>query len=879
METMLVCPKPKTQCKKQINKFSMIDLTPLRKGFRNWLINNNKEKLIFNVGSGLAFQQGFLCSGGSIAACLQKSDGTLINYGDTFDRIEVKSNSVSIFIRNGEQCGSERYSLNITLIEDLNKSNPIIIKNNNCSKDIEWRTPYATAVEYFQGKNCNIKTNIEYAKDLNFTNLFIQDYRLQTEDGTSFRINLCSRLKEKCGQFTDARICWTDEFNKQHAIGLYDEELVLKKRSSEFYIRGESCSKDYPYSEVYFTMACSFYEQELILMAKDGCQFYFYWKTREACIFKDEKPGKCTVEDPNTNNVYNLSALSLTSDNYKIILNITHTLILNICRSLVPQYNNQCNMNSGACLMITSAQSPHSISYQSIAMSDVLNVSNSHGVRLTYLKTMLSDCQLTIDFVCNHIESVKVVNINDKCSYHLIWHTEHACPRKKRANNTINCFATDFHTNQQYDLTSLSTKMYEINGYYVSICQPLFNNSCDKNSSVCTKNSVSYGSFSTKIKVLDNSLMLVYNSTSCKSTVIYFVCGMLEDAPKTLNKVNDCLLVIYWPTPLACLRNAICDNDKDKKFQLPNFYNITVPEGFVYLKICSQLDPHPKIICPGGSAACLVTDSGDQKSLGYPLEKPTRRKDSLVLHYPNGDLCDEKKRLHFSTNITLVCNQDKKEDGVHFKELYNCQYKFEWQTTLACETEHKQTLHECLLPSGKQRDMLNHFFTNGIHNIYIDDLYISLCDTKSLCSADVCIKKADQFIWKPFGNLFFNTVLSDNHDTSILYKPFKSDLQCFGKVTLSCDTSIGKGPKIISMVPDCSFEVLWNTPLACDVTEISDSVNNDNFTMSDSKGWWVAGIALSTTIFVSYTALILCRRIKRTQRETNIESLPMLPVP
>ncbi|XP_014288083.3 cation-independent mannose-6-phosphate receptor [Halyomorpha halys] len=842
INTSLVCDFPAINCllHSQENNIAY-DLYPLNKMIDNyeWKLRDGK-RLLLNICGPLNYIPQVQCADGlrnfgCIVDTKNQTEAAL-----TFANVSVIEPGLIVMVYIDQQRNN---ILNITFqcSKDVSVSPSVSATGitNVINFNINWNTYAACPLKYSAGENCEVKNLYNGSKVKNLMPLHKTktDYFI-VNGKESFRINVCGALTQPCSRNRNAAVCFKNSNGTEIAIG---ETGALKPNFIDgqfiFNLEGAPCHGNATKSRVKIIMACEFpststssYQPELFPSTKENeCIYYFYWKTPLVC--GSAVSSKCTFSNEVVK--YDLSSLINLRENYIVNYNDSE-IEINICHSLIPGHRIHCHELSGACLKNYSINSILSAAHSNHENNENLGLASEHDdfeisgnkIRLYYRNggvcissKVESVYSTTIDFICNKTASdtePKLISIED-CVYNFSWTTSAACPTYKgKAPCSIDV------SNKTFDLSNFMGKTYEVEikntntslnfKITIGICSPVDIIGCSSKSGSCLVESgtaENLGNYNSTLQYVNESLLLVYETDNCKSTVIEFSCGQSESSGPVLIKRNNCSTIISWSTRFACHDDyglnemKCCQGIEDLCEKLNQTYEVDISnKEKAFINVCKPLLPKWGVLCPSGSVSCLANNESldyfsSEKSLGSFVVPPVLLNDkTVVLKYFDGSVCHKESDTRYSTSITFICDENVHIGNPVLTNISeDCQYEFQWATSLICH-------EKCTLPIGNKNIDVLQQFRNWDKRIYTKNgsdkspYILNLCQVSARCGSHIC--KMDRTSkWLRFGELNSNESrkVSDSK-TSILYKYFSSDVSkdsCGAQVDLICDNS-DRGP-------------------------------------------------------------------------------------
>ncbi|XP_012144587.2 lysosomal enzyme receptor protein [Megachile rotundata] len=721
-----------------------------------------------------------------------------------------------------------------------------------------------------------------------------KDVTLSFEDlNETIRLQLCMPLKQKCNGKDGYAICLTRN-KEEKGIGKTPPKINAENGTIKFIFTGDSCTSKLNYI-VHIIMKCDYQAgsdsfPEIYPHDANQCDLYMVWKTALACGPRVTQ--NCAV----TNNGlhYDLSHLTKYSENYVIHTgnNTSPKIILNVCHSVIFEYNALCQTRTGACL-----RDPSKSRYVTLGnVQSPLSIQEDGHLQLVYEQGDLCTKHIlephiktTITFICDFkaLDTIpEYVGGSEECHYRIIWKTAEACSIESLRNHSAitagKCTVNNPLTNFTYDLQSLMNHDFYANAqdgtkYTFGVCTPPSNSSCVSGTGAClTENSTSMGIANTNLMWEEGGPYLNYtNGADCgnkqrRYTVIAFLCGAEGSPNKPLvMEQNSCQLIIHWNTNLVCEKRMKCTT-ADSEINLSSLisstsnYVVKVNKTEFHINICRPLVPKPGLTCTHGSAVCKASlnannDYINEVSLGFPKERPIINSDrKTMLRYIGGSPCPENPNKLISSNFTFPCDY-KDKGSPEFKEYKDCTYVFEWKTSITCGAvmgylispciiKDQLLLHECNL-SLLHKNQQVYYVKNKQGKTYS----INICGGQKLCNNSAICQENNAY--GSFKNVFFD------YGRNVIRLQYSDGSKCgnssyASEVRFICNESIGIGVPKLLWESTCSAEFEWYTNVTCtwqsntsQPTAASD-IHENVQGISASHTCTVAGIVLSIIVWV-----------------------------
>ncbi|XP_017885453.1 cation-independent mannose-6-phosphate receptor isoform X2 [Ceratina calcarata] len=585
---------------------------------------------------------------------------------------------------------------------------------------------------------CIIPEPIRKVSTYNFTTLTnlkdpARDINLHFShvDSGSIRLQLCQQLKKKCNSKDGYSVCFEKD-KKEIGIGKFPAKVDMKDGRILFVFTGDNCRDNTNYT-VNIIMKCDYEvmgdsKPEFIHETFEKCTLFLIWRTAAACGNRTIQ--NCTLTDKATGLHYDLSSLTKYSENYVIPLGdrTAPKIILNVCHSVIFEYNALCQMTNGACL-----QDPNKNGYESLG--DVQKppyLDNNSNIKLEYedgaiCKTdkKVPHIKTTITFTCdfNAVDTIpEYIGGSEECNYQLLWRTAAACSTESLKNrtasiankSTVKCVTEDDAVNLGSLIKSTDNYVIKMNKteFYINVCRPLVSNphtnlkcvfdgsavckvSSGTNGNVPVTNETSLGFPKESPIINDNheTVLRYTDGSTCPenekrliSSNITFPCDTSDKLPE-FKKYEDCTYVFEWKTRLTC--GAVMGNwvspciIKDPSHEcdlslLQKVYHVKSKQGKGYnISICNS---NKESTSKGCNSAICDDNNNNYGSIGSVIFDYGR--DEIKIQYTNGGKCADKSS--YTSEVRLICT---KMIGIGTPELLwesECSAEFEWHTNVTC---------------------------------------------------------------------------------------------------------------------------------------------------------------------------------------------------
>nr|XP_053644748.1 cation-independent mannose-6-phosphate receptor-like isoform X1 [Cherax quadricarinatus] len=739
LKTFAVCaPKP-PECVVEDDDGNVFDLRPLYKSQGNWEVldtrrENKNDMYHINICGEVNEGTFYHCPLGPAFAC-QTSVGREASYNLGFIASHPyvnKDGSITVLYTGGDMCknGQHTRSTRINLVCNPVEHHPMLVEETEtCEYVFNWLTPVACPRHVRKGSACQVVDPLyENLYDLNPLRNENKDYNI-TDGEHNYLVNLCGPLVTSCKGGTSG-ICQI-KGDEEYSAGLATSNVTFNDGTLTMNFANGSggCEGDNTRS----TQIIFLCDQEE--NGRDGphflhetsCTYYFLWRTRHAC--PPFRVVDCSVFTSD-GMVYDLNELSSPNMNEEYFNpGDSRKFVLNVCRSIVHSKSSRCPYNAAACVIDLKHENK-SVNIGEVHSGPYLEDGN---LKLKYTGgefcgNSSKRYETVIEFKCDKDELYPYPQLigEENCKYLFEWKTSVACPVSTETTTTSeinaeNCTVSNSYTGYNFDLNSLKRDTgYEVQDseglhLVLNVCAEVSQEKCSKKGAAACSfmhnsetNIVNAGQANANLHFLPGFLFLHYtggdecSNATKRSTLISFICGAesAKEGPVLIHDDLDrCTYFVNWYTDLACERRINCFVDTwEHRIDLSPLIkasgnyetsNPDNPKEKFYLNVCRPLNPIAGLNCQPGSSACLYSPTLETKilSLGHPDVTPTYiYNDGVQIMYTHGSTCTSNQDYSISSRIHFICDVSAGMGNPVFKNrTHDCQYQFEWRTSLVCE--------------------------------------------------------------------------------------------------------------------------------------------------------------------------------------------------
>uniref|UniRef100_A0A673C0F7 Insulin-like growth factor 2 receptor n=1 Tax=Sphaeramia orbicularis TaxID=375764 RepID=A0A673C0F7_9TELE len=787
---------------------------------------------------------------------------------------------------------------------DMMPGTPEFIKETEeCVYMFHWRT--ALACIPVKTTSCSYNDGQGHSYDLSPLAMDSQNWEAEHRTGgnQTFYINVCRSLVQQGGSWncpSDAASCMKDG-DEYVSLGQVESGPTMERNILKLqYTSGQTCPDETRKRTTIINFQCDKDKVDshpTLISAVRNCEYTFHWLTAAACALDSSQHDGCRVVNPATGYLFDLNSLTKTGG-YTVHdpKDPRKSFNMNICGNIfIPG----CSPGSAVCIqnggvVVNAGLVNKKLSYK----NGVLELKYEGGDPCPANHQLKHNT--IIQFICRPSlmtssppEPVLIESHADTCTHSFSFHTSLLCehPVKCSVQNQSSLIDLSplIHWSGYYTATDEAVEQSdESPDFYINVCRPLNpipEVACPPGAAVCIDPDdgppmdIGQETSGPQINTATREVFITYkSSTKCTSdpsknytSTIIFTCqrGLELGSPQML-RLQDCVYLFEWATPLVCSDTTttsgcqLTDSQLQFTFDLMPLsgeVRVTGPSVF-HVNVCGSVaEPSCKnsTVCQvsGSGSAMTATSFGISKAMTMDFSHEDQ---AVVMQYGGGDPCPEGTAYgvflsHFilifpppesakhQSSISFVCNQTA---GRGFPELVSqpegCLASFEWQTNVVCPPRKM----ECKLVSQHQTfDLrtLSSLTEPWKFSHKRDSYFINLCQgihgglTGCPQGATVCRHSADGTT-QTLGRVY--TQKMNYTDGKILVSYTAGDDVCGNGVKaktviqLSCGSTVGH-PKLISMDKAlCAFVIGWETRSACAVKQRAVDMVNGTIQVPDT---------------------------------------------
>lgn len=674
---------------------------------------------------------------------------------------EFSDGSLKIRYDLGTPCHQNAYNRSMLIMFTCKKETlgvpKFISETPECQYIFMWETSAACAPSNGTStddcKVLNPTTNTLY--DLTSLTLTGQNYKVATDDGYVYELNVCGALTSSSpclAKNPKASSCQTKPSDPTFAkvSGTVSRKLTYSSNTITLRYDGGAACHDSQFNRstiILFTCSPGVVGTPQFVQEYDNCTYLFTWATDAACS-GEETPIECIARNPNTGVQYDLSPLIKTTGNWEALDNPSspsYKYLINVCHALNPVSNAKCSTKAGACQ--TSPTNP-AVGYDLGLPAAPVHTGTSLTLTYelgTYCHNNTYPRSMLITFTCKpgSLGNPTFITETSQCQYVFQWETSVACDA---SNGTVStgCSVRNPLTNNLYDFSGLSNPSgYSVSGggyiYKLNVCGAL-SAPCGTQTGVIGCQTSPTDSTFNRYTGLASASSLTFNNglitlqytqgQSCKNnaynrtTIITFTCARgVTGAPVFVQETADCIYVFTWATDAACsptdsISCLLSDPVTSVQYDLSvltkttgNWEAVDTRQGYAYrylLNVCHTINPSTETgSCNARGGGCQLSSTNSSKSynLGFVSSPTISSSGAISLLYDSGSSCHQNA-FNRSMFISFTCKKDSLGVPHFIDETPDCRYIFNWETSAACApTSANGTSGDCTITNSQTGDV------------------------------------------------------------------------------------------------------------------------------------------------------------------------------
>ncbi|XP_072218868.1 cation-independent mannose-6-phosphate receptor isoform X2 [Leuresthes tenuis] len=841
----------------------------------------------------------------SVSSCQVEGDNHKIA-GMANQVLSFVGDQIILNYTSGETCHTiyqRSTEISFSCHPDRHPGTPEFIKETpDCTYLFNW--PTALACVPVKTTSCSYNDGQGHSYDLSPLAMDSRNWEVEvpTQDSKKrFYINVCRSLVDQGGSWTcptSSASCVKDG-DEYVSLGQVEsgptwDRGVLKLQ----YTSGQACpdGKRHRTSIIRFKCDKDKVDSRPTLISEiEDCVYTFLWLTAAACPLNSTQHDNCRVTNPATGHLFDLNSL-MKDGGYTVYdhQEPRRMFRMNICGNVT---NAGCSPGTAVCIkdsntVVSGGQASRKLSYK----DQILELTYEGGSPCSANPDLKHNT--IIHFVCRPPnmgsappEPVLIDSNADTCTHFFSFHTPLVCEQYVKCSVQNGSSLIDLtpliHVSGYYTATDEAVDQSdESPDFYINICQPLNvipGVTCPPGSAVCMDPDngppVDIGQTTSgpELNSATGEVSITYQSfTKCAadpaqnySSTIIFTCqrGLELGSPQML-RLQGCVYVFEWATPLVCSDATYTSGCKLTDSQLQFTFNLETlskevqvkgSAGMYHIKVCGSVaEPACK-----QSAVCHTSGSeSDKSAYSFGVSKNMtmnfqHKEQAVLMQYGGGDPCPLGSGKHQSS-ILFICDQSAGPGAPQLlSETEGCLATFQWRTSVVCPPQKM----ECKLVSQHQTFNLRTLssltepwkFSNAGYSYFINlcqGIHGDLTDCPE--EATVCRHSAGQT--QTLGRVYTQRMTFTDGKIFVSYSEgddvCSNGLNAKTVIQLSCGSTVGHPTLIRIDMESCEFVIGWETRLACAVKQREVEMVNGTIEVPDTG----ASLSLGALYFSQHEA-------------------------
>ncbi|KAK7907744.1 hypothetical protein WMY93_016356 [Mugilogobius chulae] len=739
----------------------------------------------------------------------------------------------------------------------------------DCTYMFTWPTAHACLP--VKTTSCSYNDGQGHSYDLSSLAMDSQNWEAEHRTGGSerFYINVCRSLVQQGGSWkcpSSAASCMKSE-NQYLSLGQVVsaptmERSILKLR----YTNGQACSDKKRQRSTTINLQCDkdrVDSRPSLISVIEDCEYTFHWLTAAACPLNTTQQEGCRVTNPSTGYQFDLNPLTK-AGGYTVLDPKDHnkSFQVNVCGDI---NSPGCKQGSGICIKDGSGSVNGGQVSKKLWYKNGLLELKYEGGDPCPANSALKHSTI-IQFICRPSlmssappEPVLIESDADTCTHHFSFHTPLVC------DHMVSCAVQNgsslidltplIHWSGHYTATDDAVEQSDSSpDFYINICRPLNpipGVPCPTGAAVCVDPvkgapiDIGQETSGPQINHGTDEVFITYTSgTVCESdpsknytSKIIFTCqrGLELGAPKML-RLQDCVYLFEWTTPLVCPDSTnssgcrLTDSQLQFTFDLSALseeVQVSSGQSTYYISACGSVKDEA---CKK-SSVCEVTGSGSSKtatSLGISkvMTMDFKHEEQAILtQYGGGDLCPQEA-TKYQSSILFICDPSAGRGSPQLlPKADDCAAMFEWRSSLVCPPKKM----ECKLVSSHQT-----FDLSGLSSLTEpwkfshkgDSYFLNLCQgihgglLGCPEGATVC-RHLMSGATQTLGRVYTQKITYTENPNKIFVSYGAGDEVCGNGlkaktvIELSCGSTVGRPTFTRLDQEKCEFVIGWTTRSAC----------------------------------------------------------------
>ncbi|XP_072299395.1 cation-independent mannose-6-phosphate receptor [Eucyclogobius newberryi] len=750
----------------------------------------------------------------------------------------------------------------------------------DCTYMFTW--PTALACIPVKTTSCSYNDGQGRSYDLSSLAMDHQNWEAEQPTGSSERyyINVCRSLVQQAGSWkcpSSAASCMKsgDQYVSlgQVLSAPTMERDVLKLR----YTNGRSCPDGKRQSSTTINLQCDkdrVDSRPSLISVIEDCEYNFHWLTAAACPLNSTQQEGCRVTNPSTGYLFDLNSLTK-AGGYTVrdSKDQSKSFQINVCGDVS---SSGCEQGSAICIKDGSGSvSGGQVSKKLWYKNGLLELKYEGGDACPANSALTHST--IIQFICRPSlvssaapEPALIEWHADTCTHYFSFHTplvcDHLVPCAVQNGSSLIDLTPLIHWNGYYTATDDAVEQSDASpDFYINICRPLNpipGVSCPTGAAVCMAPDngppigIGQETSGPQINSATDEVFITYSSgTVCASdpsknytSKIIFTCqrGLELGTPQML-RLQDCVYLFEWTTPLVCPDSTntsgcrLTDSQLQFTFDLSALAEeVQVSSGpsTYYISACGSVKDEA---CKK-SSVCEVTGSGSTKtatSLGISKVMTMdfkHEEQGILAQYKGGDNCPQGA-AKYQSSILFICDPSLgRGSPVLLPKVDDCAATFEWRSSLVCPPMKM----ECKLVSNHQTFDLRSLssLTEPWKFRYKgDSYYINLCQgihggLRDFPAEATVFRRLASGTTQILGRVYTQKMNYTENQKKIFVTYAAGDEVCGNGlkaktvIELSCGFTVGHPTFTRFDRAKCEFVIGWETRSACAVKQEEVKMEN-----------------------------------------------------
>ncbi|KAJ0026800.1 hypothetical protein NQD34_017800 [Periophthalmus magnuspinnatus] len=750
----------------------------------------------------------------------------------------------------------------------------------DCTYMFTW--PTSLACIPVKTTSCSYNDGQGHSYDLSSLAMDTQNWVAEHRTGGSerFYINVCRSLVQQGGSWkcpSSAASCMKSE-DQYVSLGQVVSAPTMDGNILKLhYANGQTCRDGKRQSSTTINLQCDkdrVDSRPSLISVIEDCEYTFHWLTAVACPLNTTQQEGCKVTNPSTGYQFDLNSLTK-AGGYTVRDSKDHnkSFQVNVCADISSA---GCKQGSAVCIKdgsrsVSGGQVSRKLSYK----NGILELKYEGGDACPANSALTHST--VIQFICRPSlmssappEPVLIESHADTCTHYFSFHTSLVCDHLVSCSVQNGSSLIDLtpliHWNGYYTATDDAVDQSDTSpDFYINVCRPLNpipDVSCPTGAAVCMDPDngppidIGQETIGPQINNATDEVFITYSSgTVCASdpsknytSTIIFTCqsGLELGSPQML-RLQDCVYLFEWTTPLVCPDSTNTSGCRLTDSQLQFTFDLSALSDEVqvssgpstyYISACGSVKDEA---CKK-SSVCEVSSSGLTKTTtSFGISKVMtmdfkHEEQAILTQYGGGDICPQGA-TKYQSSILFICDPSAGRGSPQLlPKADDCAVTFEWRSSLVCPPKKM----ECKLVSSHQT-----FDLRGLSSLTEpwkfrykgDSYYINLCQgihgglPGCPKGATVC-RRLSSGITQTLGRVYTQKMNYTEKQKKIFVSYGAGDdicgdgLKAKTVIEMSCGSTVGHPTFTRFDQAKCEFVIGWETRSACAVKQQEVKMEN-----------------------------------------------------